>query len=637
MLVVLGLLLVIGVISLIPALAARTALVEGSQALRDARAATLRGEASRALEDFRVARTAFQRAEDHTANPFLRIVGILPGVGRSVDTTTEIARSGSLMSEAGTILTGAVAELPRGPEALAPRRGTIPLGPIEELADPLARSSSLLAGAHEAILRAPRGFVLGPIATARDELELILEDARRATHNAALLARHLPSFLGGQGTRRYFVGAANPSEIRGSAGFIGSYSILTVEDGRLELSDFQTPTRLPRFEDVTVVEPPNPDYATRYDRYFSRVFWPNINMTPDFPSAAVAIERLYEEGTGQRLDGTIVADPFALAGLLRVTGAVEVPVSGERVDASNVVPYVTNEAYADLPPSDRKSILGETAQLVLDEFLEGRFRADLARAGQALVQTAAAGHLLLHSAHPEEQQAFEDVGVTGPIGGGLGDYLQVVANNASANKTDYYVDRTINYEVHLGAEGTALGRAEITLDNQSPATGMPRYVIGPFDERFKPGENISYLSTFCARSCLLQRFTRDGRPDEVGSEVELGYPAYSSIVRLLPGRQQTLAYEWAVEDAWNGDVGRGTYRLTFRNQTTIQPTNLKVRIHVPAGMRVVEASEGVRIADDGALWEGRPEDLMVLEVTFERSFPSRVWHRVVDFLGRPVL
>ncbi|HEX2031220.1 MAG TPA: DUF4012 domain-containing protein [Actinomycetota bacterium] len=635
-LVAVGALLLVAVISMVPALAARTALAAGRDSLIDARTATLRGDVPRAEEAFREARSDFERALSHVTNPFLRVMGVLPLIGRSVDTSTEIARAGDLTARAGEILTGAVEELPRGPEALAPRRGTIPLDPIRRLATPLARSSALLTQAHETVVRAPRGLVLAPIVAARDEMEFFLADARRAARTAALLAQRLPSFLGGEGTRRYFVGAQNPAENRGTGGFIGAYSILTVRDGRLELSDFQTPTRLPRYGDVDRVEPPNPDYALRYDQFSSRVFWPHINMTPDFPSAAVAIERLYEEGTGERLDGTILTDPFALAGLLRVIGQVEVPVSGERVDGSDVVPYVTNEAYADLPEGDRKHLLGETAQIVLDRFLDGRFRTDLARAGRAMVKTAADGHLLLHSAHPEEQAAFEDIGVHGPLGGGPGDYLHVVGANVSGNKTDYYVERTIEYEVHLGAEGTALGRTEVTLENSSPTSGMPRYVIGPYDERFRAGENITYLSTYCARSCLLDRFARDGRPDAIAPGTELGYPAYSTDVRIRSGQSETVAYEWTLDRVWHGDVGRGTYRLTFRNQTTIQPTHLEVRIHVPAGMEVVEATPGVRVGDDGAVWEGEPEDLLTLKISFERPLLSRVWQRIADFLGRPV-
>ena len=636
MLIAAGALLLVAVISMIPALGARTALAAGRASLLDARTATLRGDAPRAQAAFRDARADFERALGHATNPFLRVMGVLPVIGRSVDATTEIARAGELAGRAGEILTGAVEELPQGPEALAPRRGAIPLGPIQQLAGPLGRSSALLTEAHETVLRAPRGLVLGPVVTARDELEFFLADARRAARTAALLAQRLPSFLGEEGTRRYFVGAQNPAENRGTGGFIGSYSILTVRDGRLELSDFQTPTRLPRFSDVDRVEPPNPDYALRYDQFGSRVFWPHINMTPDFPSAAVAIERLYEEGTGERLDGTILADPFALAGLLRVTGAVEVPISGARVDASDVVPYVTNEAYADLPQGDRKHLLGETAQIVLNRFLEGRFRTDVAKAGRALVETAAGGHLLLHSAHPEEQAAFEDIGVHGPLGGGPGDYLHVVGANISGNKTDFYVDRTIEYEVHLGAQGTALGRTEVTLENSSPTSGLPQYVIGPYDERFRAGENITYVSTYCARSCLLDRFLRGGRPDPIAPGRELGYPAYSTDVRIRSGQSETLAYEWSLDKVWHGDVGRGTYRLTFRNQTTIRPTHLEVRIVVPSGMEVVEATPGVRIGEDGAVWEGDPGDLLTLKVTFERPLLSRIWQRVVDFLGRPV-
>jgi hypothetical protein len=66
---------------------------------------------------------------------------------------------------------------------------------------------------------------------------------------------------------------------------------------------------------------------------------------PDFPSAAQAILNGYEEATGGRLDGVILADPFALQALLGVVGPVELPGYGIEIDHDTVVSFTTNEAY----------------------------------------------------------------------------------------------------------------------------------------------------------------------------------------------------------------------------------------------------------------------------------------------------
>jgi Protein of unknown function (DUF4012) len=75
-------------------------------------------------------------------------------------------------------------------------------------------------------------------------------------------------------------------------------------------------------------------------------FWTSINVMPDFPSVAQAILNSYEAATGERLDGVILADPFAEAALLEATGPVQLPGYDVEIDADNVVAFTTNEAYS---------------------------------------------------------------------------------------------------------------------------------------------------------------------------------------------------------------------------------------------------------------------------------------------------
>ena len=64
--------------------------------------------------------------------------------------------------------------------------------------------------------------------------------------------------------------------------------------------------------------------------------------------------------TGDRLDGVILADPFAEAALLQATGPVSIPGYDIEIDADNVVPFTTNEAFAVHRPRDSASGSSET-------------------------------------------------------------------------------------------------------------------------------------------------------------------------------------------------------------------------------------------------------------------------------------
>ncbi len=338
--------------------------------MQDARAALLSGDPQDAVSSFQRAQGAFGSARDSLGNPLLRLVSVLPIVGRTPDATLAIVEAGDRAAEAGEVLARAVEEIPGGMTALVPRNGTIPIEPLETLAEPLERASALLADGQEAMEDAPRSLVIGPVASAQQEFAPLVAEAARASKIAAGLTAELPTFLGAEETKRYFVGAQNPAELRGTGGIIGSFTIMTVRDGRIRLGEFRAVHFLETAE-PDALPPPNPDYGDLYGEFEAWTFWANINMTPDFPSAAEAIENLYEHSTGEAIDGVLLVDPFALADLMRVGGPIEIAETGVEIAPDDAVAYLTNEAYGDLPESGRKEVLGEAAKRVLERFLAG--------------------------------------------------------------------------------------------------------------------------------------------------------------------------------------------------------------------------------------------------------------------------
>jgi hypothetical protein len=597
-------------------------LDEARGALSDGRDALVGGDPRAAHAAFEDADDAFARAADGLANLFTRFVGTLPILGRSPDAVAAIARGGGDVARAGVVLSEALRDVPGGLSALAPRAGTIPLRPLARLRRPLRRAADLAARADTTAAAAPRGWILPPIAGPFDTFRAEAGQLRRTLATAVALAERLPTFLGEDRTRRYFVGAQNPAELRGTGGLIGAYSILTVRDGRLELGPFRDVNALPSLG-PSDVEPPNGDYARRYDRYGGAGFWKNINMTPDFPSAATAIERLYREVAGTRLDGTILTDPSALASLVAVTGPVRAPGLGRMISEDEIVPFLSNEAYSIYTDtSERKRLLGAMAGEVLGRYLVGASD-DPQEAVKALVESAAAGHLLIHSSDPSVQGAFDLAGVSGRLLPPEDDHLVVIANNAGGNKLDYYVRRTVRYVIRLGTGGVGEARATLRFENRAPDSGEPAYVIGPFPGVSEAGEDVMITDVLCGR-CRLEAARQDGSQDAVLVEEELANTAITNEVRLASGDATTLEYQWTVPDAWAGSAADGRYRLRYQGQATIRPTRLEVVIVAPPGTEISLASPGMEVHGRTATWSGTPGDAATLNVEFGMPLPVRV-------------
>jgi hypothetical protein len=599
-----------------PLIAARSAMLEG----RDAVTA---GDVSAAGEAFGRAEASFNEARGTLANPLTRLASWVPLLGRTPDAILAAADAGTLVARAGREVTDAAERLPGGLGALAPRDGRIPLEPLGSIRPSLGRARDMAARA-EAILRAaPRSLVPGLVTEPLETFTVEARAAHRALAAAAATVRALPRFLGADEPKRYVLGAQNPAELRGTGGLIGAFSILTATEGRVEIGPFRDVLGL-RAEDDVALDPPNRDYERIYGQNYRDMS--NINMTPDFPTAATAIERLYAAATGQRVDGTILADPQALAHLLAATGPAEVPATGTTVDARTVVDYVSNEVYSVLQDSSaRKRILGDVAGDVLARFLAVGAAEDPAAAARAVVEAAAGGHLLLHSADPAVQRELEAARLAGALADPAGDYLSVITNNAGGNKMDYYARRTLRYEAELLEDGFTRGRLTVTIRNTAPSSGQPAYVIGPHPfVDAEAGESVSNVQTYCAATCRFEGLRLNGTQLAVARQTELGHPMVVTGLAIPSGGTGQLAYTWTAAGAWTEEQGLVVYRLTVQGQPTIVPTRLELSITIPENAQVVRTTAGMRVDGDRVTWTGEPGDLTEFEVAFERPFPQSV-------------
>ena len=300
----------------------RQELSLGQSAAQRGRDELVAGDLRAAAASLRDARDRFAGAEDRSGALPLRILGWIPVLGRTSDAVDAIAGSAVTAADATIVLVDAAAEIPGGLAGLAPAGGTVPIERLNVVAEAAREADALVSEAVARLEAAPNSLLIGPVAPARRRAEADLGELRDSIHTSSLLLQGLPRFFGADEARRYLFGAQNPAELRGTGGLIGAYSILTIDAGRFRFSPFVPWSSLgtPRLAEVP---PANQDYALNYDTFRrGGRFWSSINVMPDFPSVAQTILNSYDVVTGERLDGVILADPFALAALLEATGPV---------------------------------------------------------------------------------------------------------------------------------------------------------------------------------------------------------------------------------------------------------------------------------------------------------------------------
>ena len=629
----------LGLLAIFPATSAKGHLEAGKTALEKAQSALLDGDLDIASGDFALAEQEFRAAKSDGDSPLLRIPALVPFIGRTPDAVRTIAAVGVRLSSSGREITDAIAELPGGLDALSPVGGRIPIETLTGLSPIIARARQQFELAARQADGIATTMVPREVVEAGDLLRSKLDRALPIVRAADGMLKALPAFAGADAPRHYFLAPQNPTELRGTGGLFSAYAILTIDDGNIEVGEFQDTKKLPNLGGPSW---PSPELEEIYGNFNSAGFWRSTNATPDAPTAASFIESLWLETQGTPLDGVIFVDVQTLRYFLEAIGKVEVKGVPFPLSDKNVVQFVSNDAYTLIEQDKaRQDFVGVVGQVIFDRFLE---KAHGDRALRALVRAAADGHIVVHSADPAVQEALESAGVTGELGPPEGgDYFDVVVNNEAGNKVDYFISREISYDVRLLSGGDACVHATVTFANGAPVGAEPSYVLGPFEGKdlrglnLQPGDAFQSTSIYCASGCEVTSATRDGGPLIAARYIEQGLPLLASTFRIEPQTSTTIELEMELHDVWSGSDAIGNYTLHLGNQPTILPTTAKVTIHAPEGTSISFAGDPLQVSGDTASWTGELQDLTGFEMRFQRGPVGRLWTYVSDFLSKPVI
>jgi hypothetical protein len=458
--------------------------------------------------------------------------------------------------------------------------GQVPLDQLAAIGGPVGQLADQLTAGRRRLAATRSSWLVGPL---RDKLDVQLKrvgDIERTARSLSQAMPLLPGLLGQDGPRRYFLAVQTPAEARAGGGLVGNYGEITADHGRLTLSRFGRPLELNIAGGDQRRLLASPDFITRYSRFSPQLDWANINLSPDFPSDAEAIEGMYPQSGGGPIDGVIAVDPTTLAALLQVVGPVQVSSWPTPITADNALQVMLYDQYLRYGNGDRIDFLGDVAQEAWRRLTTGILPAPTQLLA-SLGPSVRAKHLFLASTHPDEQRLFQDLGVAGQMAPVRGDFAGLVTQNASGNKIDYFLRRSLDYKVRLDpGSGRLDATATVTLHNGAPATGLPPTVIG--NELIPPlpdGDNKLYFSFYTPWQ--LVDASLDGAPVEMTDESELGRRVYSAALIVPPQGDVTVVLHLS-----GHLVGTGGYHLGVYRQPMVAPDALTTTLSVAGNWRV---------------------------------------------------
>ena len=299
------------------------------------------------------------------------------------------------------------------------------------------------------------------------------------------LAQVLPGMLGADGTpSTYLFTAANNAEPRPRGGMPGSYGLMTVTDGKIDLGGFVGAGAAPRVEQGSENAPALTDEEIQIFGTRVGLDIRDAGFIPDFPRAAELESALWTATGNAPVDGVIMIDPVFLQRLLALTGGVTTS-DGTVVDGTNAAQQLMNETYIRFGNANdvQDAFFAEVASLAFGQVIHGLGGINPMKLVDVVATAAKENRLNIWMANPEEEAMMVKLGVAGETSGSETDPVTGVYVGAPyGTKSGWYLDvETSVGEGKKNADGSMSYEVTLTLTNtlsEDVALSLPYYITG---------------------------------------------------------------------------------------------------------------------------------------------------------------
>ncbi|MFF2843305.1 DUF4012 domain-containing protein [Paenarthrobacter sp. NPDC057981] len=512
-----------------------------------------------AESDADAAGATIQTLTEHTAgarkaasDPLWKIASALPWLGPNFQAAGEVATSADDVARLGAMpLVQAYRSLDW--TALTPGPAGMNLQPLEAAAPKVSAAAHAVRESAKRLNRINDKDLLPeiaqPLVKARDELTDLSSELNSAA-DAATLA---PDMLGAETPRRYLLLMQNNAESRATGGIPGALAVLSVDKGKLKLESQTSAGAMGTFNPPIEIDPEQRAiYSARVGKFMQ-----DVNLTPDFSTAARTAHSMWQLRTGERLNGVLSLDPVALSYLLKATGPVSItdPMlqnlgSGlpKQLTGDNVVRTLLSDAYAAIKDPNLQDIyFAGAAKEIFSALSTGKSNP------KALMEAISKGvtekRVLLWSDAESEQSVLGKY----PLGGlvsGVGvspSQFGIYFNDGTGAKMDYWVKRSVQVVKDCTRDGYRQITVRVTSTNTAPAdaaTSLPDYVTGVGTYGVPPGSVQTNVVVYGPAQSNIDTVVKDGEKIAFAAQVHSERAVGSTTVRLAPGQSTSLDFNF---------------------------------------------------------------------------------------------
>jgi hypothetical protein len=460
----------------------------------------------------------------------------------------------------------------------------------------------------------------------RDRLPLTVNSLRMVVDSSDLLLE----VLGHRVPKKYLVLFQNNEELRGGGGFIGSFALVNVNQGKvkkIEVGDIYDPSG--QFEEnfPKKVIPPKP-MQTISD------YWEiqDANWFADFQESSEKVTWFFERAKSETPDGIIGITPDVIEDFLEITGPIKMDAYGIVVDSKNFRSLVQEEVEEnyDKEENSPKKVIGDLTPILLEKIFQAE-RSDLLKVFSALSSNLKEKKIVLYFQDDNLEKKVSALGWGGRINHTNGDYLSVVNYNVGGGKTDGVIEEEIKHRSEIQEDGSIVNTVTITRKHKGGSTGKKWYDV----------DNNNYQKVFVPKGSQLilaegfvkgeRDFSRRDYEDEenlivdqdlnkievrradslTGTDIleEGGKTVFGNWIVLRPGEMKVVSYKYKLP--FKVDLGirneADVYSLLIQKQIGSKGSYFKKEIFWEDKSWKVEWEypQSITVEEKAARWEGR--------------------------------
>ncbi len=325
----------------------------------------------------------------------------------------------------------------------------------------------------------------------KEQLPPIQEGIKKAAQFAQVFLQ----ILGHDHPRQYLFVFQNNRELRATGGFIGTYAVLDIDQGKVKK--------------IAVDGIYNPDGQLKekitsplpLQKLTNRWFMRDANWFADFPTSARKIALFYEKTGGPTVDGVIAVTPTLIEGLLEFTGPIAMPEYGVTVDAQNFVEKTQYEVEINYDREENrpKQFIADLTPKILEKVFQAE-KKDWPKIVQILHKNLKEKHILLFFNNPQAQNIVRELHWAGELLPASFDYLSVVNTNIGGHKTDALIKEEIRHEINISDDGSIIDTVRIKRTHQGKKEGDPKL---PDEEDWWLKTNYDYVRFYVPKGAIL--------------------------------------------------------------------------------------------------------------------------------------